>query len=101
MKFLANARRRALTTVTIISFSLTFALAGFALLLGLLPQDAHYLGSTGSIDTGVVLLVVPLVALVLAILFEATRLALSGPVRMARAKPVGPLTDWKPGHGEG
>jgi hypothetical protein len=102
MKFLAKARRRALTTATLISFSLTFALAGFALMLGLLPREAHFLpASTGSIETGVVLLVVPLVALVLAILFEATRLALRGPVRMAPRKQTQPLSDWKPGHGEG
>ena len=102
MKFLAKARRRALTTATIISFSLTFAVAGFALLLGFLPRDAQFLASsTGSIDTGVVLLVVPLVALVLAILFEATRLVLRGPLRMAEPKPARSLSDWKPGHGEG
>lgn len=102
MKFLAKARRRALTTATIISFSLTFALAGFALLFGFLPGDAHFLASsTGSIETGVVLLVVPLVALVLAILFEATRLVLRGPLRMADPKPGQTLSHWKPGHGEG
>ena len=102
MKFLAKARRRALTTATIISFSLTFALAGFALLLGLLPRDAQFLASaTGSIETGIVLLVVPLVALVIAILFEATRLAWRGPVRMQSAKPTRTLSGWKPGHGEG
>jgi hypothetical protein len=102
MKFLANARRRALTTATIISFSLTFALAGFALLLGFLPRDAAFLAaSTGSIETGIVLLVVPLVALVLAILFEAARLVWRGPVKMTRPNPSRPLSEWKPGHGEG
>jgi uncharacterized membrane protein len=102
MKFLAKARRRALTTSTIISFSLTFALAGFALLMGLLPQKANLLASsTGSVETGVVLLVVPLVALVAAMLFEAARLALRGPISIAEPKPARPLRDWKPGHGEG
>lgn len=102
MKFLAQARRRALTTATIISFSLTFALAGFALLMGLLPQEANLLAaSSGSVETGVVLLVVPLVALVAAILFEATRLALRGPVKITEPKPAITLSDWKPGHGEG
>ena len=102
MKFLAKARRRALTTATIISFSLTFALAGFALLLGFLPHDAELLASsTGSIDTGIVLLVVPLVALVIAILFEATRLAWRGPIRMQSTRTTRPLSEWKPGHGEG
>ena len=102
MKALAAARRRALTTATIISFSLTFALAGFALLLGLLPQDAGHLASaTWSVDTGIVLLVVPLVALVATILFQAFRLAMLGPIRMRDARPVRTLTDWKPGQGEG
>lgn len=103
MKFLAQARRRALTTATIISFSLTFALAGIALLMGLLPQDAGLLATSSgaTIDTGIVLLVVPLVALVAAILFEAGRLALRGPVKIAQPKPAGILSEWKPGHGEG
>jgi hypothetical protein len=103
MKFLAQARRRALSTATIISFSLTFALAGFALLMGVLPQDASLLASSNgaSVETGVVLLVVPLVALVAAILFEATRLALRGPLKIAEPKPAITLSDWKPGHGEG
>lgn len=102
MKFLAKAQRHALTTATIISFSLTFALAGFALLFGFLPQDAQSLAASGkSIETGVVLLAVPLVALVLAILFEATRLALRGPLNLGQPRPPRTLTDWKPGHGEG
>ncbi len=103
MKFLAQARRRALTTVTIISFSLTFALAGFALLMGLLPQDANLLAASNgaSVDTGIVLLVVPLVALVAAILFEATRLALRGPIKIVKPRPTITLSNWKPGHGEG
>lgn len=103
MKFLAQARRRALTTATIISFSLTFALAGFALLMGFLPQDADLLEASngGSVETGVVLLVVPLVALVAAILFEATRLAWRGPIKISEPKPTMTLSDWKPGHGEG
>lgn len=102
MKALAKARRQALTTATIIAFSLTFALAGFALLLGLLPSDANFMSSaTWSIDTGIVLLVVPLVALVAAILFQATRLAVRGPVQIGKPKPVRTLTEWKPGHGEG
>jgi len=105
MKFLARARRHALTTATIISFSLTFALAGFALLLGILPQDAVLLETANgsSVETGVVLLAVPLVALVAAIFFEATRLAWRGPIKMAEPKQaaVSTLTQWKPGHGEG
>lgn len=98
MKFLAAARRSALTTVTVISFSLTFVLAGLALLLLLLPEPAR---AIGSVDLGVVLLLVPLLALVAAMLVQATRLALRGPLLMRDAKRIGQLTEWKPGHGEG
>lgn len=102
MKFLAAARRNALTTVTVIAFSLTFAIAGIALLFGLLPSNASLLSTArGSVDAGVVLLVVPLVALVLAILIEATRLTLRGPIRMREPRPARVLSDWTPGHGEG
>ena len=52
-------------------------------------------------DAGVVLLVVPLVALVLAILVEAVRLTLRGPIRMSEPRPARVLSDWTPGHGEG
>lgn len=102
MKALAKARRQALTTATIISFSLTFALAGFALLMGVLPQKANMLASsTWSVDTGVVLLVVPLVALIAAMLFQAARLAFLGPVIIGEPKAPRTLSEWKPGHGEG
>jgi hypothetical protein len=98
----ARARRKALNIVTVISFSLTFVGAGFALLLGLLPADANFVASAmGPIDTGIILLLIPLCALVLAILFEATRLALRGPVEIAQPRPTPALSDWKPGHGEG
>lgn len=101
MKFLATAHRRALTGATVIAFSLTFALAGFALLFGL-PETAAFLTTRqGPIDTGVVLLVVPLVALVGAIVFQAVRLTLAGPVQMQPPRPARTLTDWQPGRGEG
>ena len=102
MKYLAAARRKALTTVTVISFSLTFLLGGLALLLGLLPSNLQAVESAlGRIDTGVVLLLVPVVALIAAMVVEATRLALRGPVVIDEVRPVGPLTEWKPGNGEG
>lgn len=97
-----RTRHRALTSVTVIAFSLTFVGAGIALMAGMLPNRADFLtGATGSVDTGVVLLLVPLCALVLAILFEATRLALRGPVQMSQPRAIPALTEWKPGHGEG
>lgn len=102
MKFLANAHRRALTGATVIGFSLTFALAGFALLFGLLPETAELLITRhGPVDAGVVLLLVPLVALVAAMVFHAVRLTLAGPVQMQQPRPARTLTDWQPGRGEG
>lgn len=103
MKFLGLARRHALTTTTVIAFSLTFVLAGIALLLGYLPETTSFLKtpSGASIDTGVVILVVPLVALVIAILVEAIRLAWLGPIKFDTPRPAPSLTGWKPGHGEG
>ena len=102
MKYLAATRRKALTTATVISFSLTFLLGDLAILLGLLPSDLRAVESAlGRIDTGVVLLLVPVIALIAAMVVEATRLALRGPVVIDEARPVGPLTDWKPGNGEG
>ena|SRR6218665_1328807 len=97
-----KTRYRALTSATVIAFSLTFVGAGVALLAGMLPANAEAMtGAAGSVDTGVVLLLVPLCALVLAILFEATRLALRGPVRIAEPRPAPALSAWTPGHGEG
>jgi len=90
--------RNPLTAAAAISFSLTFVGAGVALLLGYLPQ-ATRLGTT-DIDTGVVLLVVPLCALLLAIIVEVTRSTLRETVHDTRPR-TNPLGAWKPGHGEG
>jgi hypothetical protein len=99
---MSAARRKALNMVTVISFSLTFVGAGVALMLGLLPPDANFVASAmGPIDTGIVLLLIPLCALCLAILFEATRLAMRGPIEIAQPRPTPALSDWKPGTGEG
>ena len=95
-------RRHALTTATVIGFSLTFVGAGVAVLLGLLPDDVSPIASAfGPIDSGVVLLLVPLCALVFAMLVEATRLALRGPLQIAQPRPTPVLSEWRPGHGEG
>lgn len=87
-----------LTAATAISFSLTFVGAGVALLLGLVPESLSFGGM--ALDTGVVLLIVPLSALMLAILFEATIAIFrdsSGPAAADHHR----LGAWKPGEGEG
>lgn len=78
----------------VISFSLTIAAAGIGLLFGILPAKAATL--TPMIDTGVVLLFVPLALLVVAILAEAVRLSLRGPVRIREPHRVRTLSSWAP-----
>lgn len=87
-----------LTSITAISFSLTFVGVAVALLAGLLPARLDALGK--SLDTGVVLLFLPLCALVFAITAEVVRAILKGPLRSSR-RPTPPLSAWRPGHGEG
>ncbi len=86
-----------LSAATAISFSLTFVGAGIALLLGYLPPSLPLGGE--AVETGVVLLVVPLFALMLAILVEVTRSVLQETAPTPRRE--NPLAAWKPGQGEG
>lgn len=88
-----------LTAAAAISFSLTFVGAGIALLLGLVPSAA--IVGTTEVDTGVVLLLVPLCALLLAILVEVVRSTLREGLTAPKARQPNPLAAWKPGHGEG
>ncbi|MHB1110849.1 MAG: hypothetical protein ACYCZU_11110 [Devosia sp.] len=86
-------------SASIISFSLTFVGVSLAVLAGYLP--ARQALSTGKLDAEVVLLFVPLCALVFAIVAEVLRIAAKGPLRSTTARRMTPLSDWKPGHGEG
>ena len=90
--------RRNLFSASIISFSLTFVGVSLAVLAGYLPAQQALLD--GKIDAEVVLLFVPLCALIFAIVAEVFRVAASGPVRTP-ARRMPPLSEWKPGHGEG
>jgi hypothetical protein len=78
----------------VISFSLTIAAAGIGLLMGILPARAATL--MPMVDTGVVLLFVPLCLLVVAILAEAVRLSLRGPLRIHEPRRVRTLSSWVP-----
>jgi len=92
--------RHNLTVATAIAFSLTFLAGGVAVLLGFVPPR-HLMG-IGEIDTGVIMLFVPLSALLLAILVEVARSIVKEGLQPARpARQVNPLAAWKPGHGEG
>lgn len=88
-----------LSAATAISFSLTFVGAGIALLLGMIPSSL-LLGAR-QVDTGVVLLLVPVCALLAAIIFEAVRASLRSDVVGQHTPPAAGLSGWRPGRREG
>ena len=94
-------RRHPLLVAAAISFSLTFVGAGVALLLDLVP----FRPLPGLMDTeaSMVLLLVPLCALLLALLVEVVRAVLVGGPddRPAPAPAPNPPAAWRPGSGEG
>ena len=90
--------RNPLTSAAAISFSLTFVAGGIALLTGLLPQRVFT--NLGEIETGVVVLFVPLCALLMAIIVEVVRAVVQEGVRQPEPR-TNPLAAWKPGTGEG
>ena len=92
---------RNLTTIAAISFSLTFVGVSVALLAGVLPRDLTALDL--GVDMGVVLLMVPVCALVLATLLEVVRTAIRGLPRIRPPRPATILSaapassmDWRP-----
>lgn len=91
--------RNPLTAAAAISFSLTFVGAGIALLLGIIPSGT--IVGASQVDTGVVVLFVPLCALLLAILVEVVRSTLRDGLSAPKPRQPNPLAAWKPGHGEG
>jgi hypothetical protein len=88
-----------LISASIISFSLTFVVVSVAVLAGYLPAQQTLLSA--KLDIEVVLLLVPLCALVFAIVAEVLRIAAKGPLRSTAVRHTAPLSNWKPGHGEG
>jgi hypothetical protein len=96
----AKARRRvkAFTTATVISFSLTLLAGSIAVLTNIVPLRALSFGDR--IDLGAMLFIAPVLALVLGIMFEATRIALS---REALPEPRRQqvVRNWQPGRREG
>jgi hypothetical protein len=99
------ASYRNLTTVTAISFSLTFVGVSVALLTGVLPPNLAALEL--GVDMGVVLLMVPVCALILATLVEVLRTMLRGLPRVRPPRPATILStpremaDWRAGAREG
>jgi uncharacterized membrane protein len=90
-------RAAAFTTATIVSFSLTMLGGSIAVLSGLLPLDALSFGERS--EVGAILFVAPILALVLAVVFEASRIAFT------RAELPEPRRQqavrWAPGRREG
>jgi hypothetical protein len=93
------ASHPSLPTITAISFSLTFVGMSVALLAGMLPPS--FAGLAAPVDLGVLLLVVPLCALVLAMMAEVLRAAIRGLPRTRPVRNATTLSAWQPGQGEG
>ena len=95
-----TSRKRAstFTTATVVSFSLTLFGGAIAVLSGIFPLRT--LTNVQRVDIGTVLFVAPIVALVLAVMVEATRIALSRqPLPEPRRQQV--IRNWSPGRREG
>lgn len=92
-----HRRAAAFTTATIVSFSFTLLAAGIGVLTGLLPLRSLSFGQR--VDVGSLLFLMPVVALVLGVCVEVTRIAL----RRADLPDPNPAQQirWSPGHREG
>lgn len=96
-----NSRKRSraavFTTATIVSFSFTLLAAGIAILTGLLPLHSLTFGQR--VDVGSLLFMMPVVALVLGVCVEVTRIALR---RQELPEPSRQQAiRWSPGRREG
>lgn len=86
------SRPAVLTTASIVSFSLTLLGAGLAVLAGAVPLSALTLAER--VDVGSLLFMAPLLILLLALVFEASRIALrKAPLPEPRLVPVARWTD--------
>jgi hypothetical protein len=74
--------------------------AGALIALVAATAPAHAAGFTDTVDTGVIVLFVPLCALLIAIIVEVFRATLRGQAPMRSEEQVRSITAWKPGHGE-
>ena len=92
-----RARVAAVTTASIITFSLTLLLAGALVIAGIIPLNS--LSSGQRVDVGALLLTMPVLALTLAVVFEVTRIAIGGP-GLPEPSPRR-VAHWAAGHREG
>ena len=93
----AARRAASFTTATIVSFSLTLLAGSIAVLSGIVPLKQ--LNPAARVDIGALLFVMPVVALVLAVVFEVTRIALTRPELPAPRRRQ--AVRWSPGRREG
>ncbi len=99
LSFARRFLRKPLAATTVISFSLTFVVAGVLYAIGVIPPRAGT--GFGNLDAGVLMLFVPLCALILAITVEVVRSILRDGLRTRpRSRHGNPLASWKPGMGE-
>ena len=95
-----NRKRRkakAITTTTIVSFSLTLLVAAFAILFGFVPLKSVTTGMR--VDIGALLFIVPVVALVLAVCVEVVGIALKQTTLPEPRRQQ--AVRWSPGRREG
>ena len=92
-----RSRAEVFTTATIVSFSFTLLAAGIGVLTGLLPLRNLSVGQR--VDIGSLLFMMPVVALILGVCFEVTRIALRRDdlPEPNRAQQI----HWTPGEREG
>ncbi len=95
----AAVRRAAnFTTGTIVSFSFTLLAASLALFADIVPLEQLSLGQR--LDVGAMLFIAPVLALVLSVVFEAARIALTRE-DLPEPRRREAVRDWEPARREG
>jgi hypothetical protein len=88
---------RQLVTAAAISFSLTLLAGSFAVMGGYVPLNG--MSVVARTDLGALLMFAPVCALILALLFEVTRLVMKAPIDIPEPRLVS--VRWQPGSREG
>lgn len=88
-----KARRVAMTTASLATFSLTLLAGGMGLATGLIPMPEAT--AMQRLDAGALLIAAPIVALLLATMVEVTRIALRR-APLPDPRPTTPVLHWQP-----
>lgn len=94
-----SPKRKSFKLYAIVSTLLLGGGATAALMAGITPASAASLAHNA--DTQVAVFMVPLTLLMLAVLFEVTRLVLRGPLPVKETPRRRSRLNWSPGNGEG